>query len=396
MIILANNWLNTIQNFKDNLDLTKTENIPLNKTIDFILKEKDKALEDRFAQITIDYIFEHTEHPFYYMEALPLDIIISIFDELKPNIVGIHFYIKINSCITEALAYKSLIENGFTSNDKVPHQQVEDDFYLANEEGNHAFEVKGKLYKYYLHDAVVNKIRAKMYFSDYKKGISLKHVQVKEYDIDEVDSFILSILNNTSIIDIHFINKSCFQIQKKIYCKSSNNDIKISTIYNLKTKKYSINYQSNKFNIKLDIIENIEVQFSISMLGERVITVNYLNTKNEFKQYLKNKLRKIKEQKNKEIKLTTRGNDKFGGFIYLPIPWGWKWNEEDIKRSFFKLICELIYNLNIDFSIYVYLHQFENKEILIALERKVRKKIFRFKNSSKKFENLKKNKCRFL
>ena len=385
-MILTTNWLQVIQDFKNNLDLTKVENMPLDKTIDFILKEKDKALEDRFAQITVNYIFENTEHPFYYMETLPLDIVKSIFDELKPNEIGIYFYIKMNSCIAEALAFNRLIENGFAFQGKVPHQQVEDDFYLANEEGNHAFEVKYKLVESYLHEAVGNKIKAKMYFADYKKNINLKLVQLEQKDIDKVDGFISKILNNTSVLDIHFPNKSCFQIQQKKYCKSSNADIIINTISNFRTQVQSIDYKSTDFNIKLDIRENMKIQFIKPIFNKRRVTPNYQNVKNEFRVYLERKLKKIKEQKNKKVKILTRGNDKFGGFIYLPIPLSWKWNEEDIKRSFSNLICALIDKLDIDFPVYMYLHQFKNKEVLIMLEkRKPKKKIFRFKNRSKIF-----------
>ena len=388
-MILTTNWLQVIQDFKNNLDLTKVENMPLDKTIDFILKEKDKALEDRFAQITVNYIFENTEHPFYYMETLPLDIVKSIFDELKPNEIGIYFYIKMNSCIAEVLAFNRLIENGFTFNGKVPHEEFEDDFYLTNEEGSHAFEVKRKLDKYYLHQVVENKIRAKMYFNDYKKYINLNFVHVTQENIDKVDNFISSILNNASVLNIHFNNKNCFEISSvhKEYCKSFNNDVKINTIYNSLTQKYSIDYKSNTFHIKLDVKENLNTQFLISMTTKKEVIFSYKNVKDEFKIYLKNKLKKIKEQKNKSSKFITRGNDKFGGFIYLPIPWSWKWNEQNIKRSFLKLIRALIYDLDIDFPIYIYLHQFENKEVLINFKRrKPRKKIFRFKKSSRKFQ----------
>ncbi len=65
-------------------------------------------LPTNWLQMTIDYIFDNTEHPFYYIDTLPLDIIKSIFDEIKPNIRGINFYIKTNSCIAEALAFNRL------------------------------------------------------------------------------------------------------------------------------------------------------------------------------------------------------------------------------------------------------------------------------------------------
>ena len=61
---LESDWLSKINQFTSNLDLNISENIPLKKVIDFIEKNKDLSLSQRFSQITINHILFDSEHPF--------------------------------------------------------------------------------------------------------------------------------------------------------------------------------------------------------------------------------------------------------------------------------------------------------------------------------------------
>ena len=46
-----------------------------------------------------------------------------------------------------------------------------------------------------------------------------------------------------------------------------------------------------------------------------------------------------------------RRNDKFGGFVYLHIPWNWKWKKKAISKSFEQLVSRLMNNLDIKLHI---------------------------------------------
>ncbi len=66
---LKTDWLFEIKQFTSNLDLTISENLPLKKVTDFIEKNKDLSLTQRFSQITINHILFDLEHPFLYLNS---------------------------------------------------------------------------------------------------------------------------------------------------------------------------------------------------------------------------------------------------------------------------------------------------------------------------------------
>jgi hypothetical protein len=133
---LKSDWLFEIKQFTSNLDLNISENVPLKKVTDFIEKNKDLSLTQRFSQITINHILFKREHPFLYLKSIPLDLIKSSFDEVASNsLQGIEFSKKMDSTIKELQASQQLIKFGFNYNDKIPQKQIEDDFYLSDDTG---------------------------------------------------------------------------------------------------------------------------------------------------------------------------------------------------------------------------------------------------------------------
>ena len=129
-----------------------------------------------------------------------------------------------------------------------------------------------------------------------------------------------------------------------------------------------------KLSLELNVTENYEPQ-QLSRTGVRVFFSDFLkkvhNNKNivelEFETYLDGKLKDIKEQYLKSQKMQYRRNDKFGGFVYLHIPWNWKWKKKAISKSFEQLVSRLMNNLDIKFSIYVYLYKNEKQNQLIKI-----------------------------
>ena len=185
---LKTDWLFEIKQFTSNLDLTISENLPLKKVTDFIEKNKDLSLTQRFSQITINHILFDLEHPFLYLNSIPLDLIKSAFDEVNASsLKDIEFSKKMNSTIKELQASQQLIKFGFNYNDKIPQKQIEDDFYLSDDTGKgYAFEVKSKQDNEYFIFALENYIKGKMYLHDYKKYISIIDANIQEKDFKKV------------------------------------------------------------------------------------------------------------------------------------------------------------------------------------------------------------------
>jgi hypothetical protein len=392
---LKTDWLFEIKQFTSNLDLTISENLPLKKVTDFIEKNKDLSLTQRFSQITINHILFDLEHPFLYLNSIPLDLIKSAFDEVNASsLKNIEFSKKMNSTIKELQASQQLIKFGFNYNDKIPQKQIEDDFYLSDDTGKgYAFEVKSKQDNEYFIFALENCIKGKMYLHDYKKYISIIDANIQEKDFKKVlEFFDTKILVVNPINNLHFQNKKCITNKNETFCDSDDNDYFINTTQNdklLYVKFFSSDY---KLSLELNVTENYEPQ-QLSRTGVRVFFSDFLkkvhNNKNivelEFETYLDGKLKDIKEQYLKSQKMQYRRNDKFGGFVYLHIPWNWKWKKKAISKSFEQLVSRLMNNLDIKFSIYVYLYKNEKQNQLIKiLHKKYYYEKLHFKSKYKK------------
>ena len=88
----------------------------------------------------------------------------------------------------------------------------------------------------------------------------------------------------------------------------------------------------------------------------------------EFENYLKGKLKDIQKQYLKPKKALYRNDDIFGGFVYLNIPWNWKWNEKSLVKSFEQLALRVMKQLGISFSVYFYLYKYEKQNILLEVK----------------------------
>lgn len=161
------------------------------------------------------------------------------------------------------------------------------------------------------------------------------------------------------------------QIDKLLYVKISSPDFKLC--------------------VELNITEDFEPQ-QISRTGAKIGFSDFFkkaqNDKNvielEFETYLNGKLKDIKDQYLKPQKTPYRKNDKFSGFVYLHIPWNWKWKKKAISKSFEQLVSRLM-NLDIKFSIYVYLYKNEKQNQLIKiLHKKYYYEKLHFKSKYKK------------
>ena len=372
---LKSDWLSKIKQFTSNLDLNISENVPLKKVTDFIEKNKDLSLTQRFSQITINYILFKREHPFLYLKSIPLDLIKSSFDEVASNsLQGIEFSIKMDSTIKELLAFKKLIKFGFKLNGKIPQKQKEDDFYLSEDNGKgYAFEVKSKQDNEYYIFALESYLKGKMHLHDYKKHISIIDTNIQEKDFKKVlEFFDTKILVRNLINNIHFPNKKCFTNGKEIICNSNDNEYFINTTQNDKLLYMKFSSSDFKLSLELNITEDFEPQ-QISRTGAKIGFSDFFkkiqNNKSiielEFETYLNGKLKDIKEQYLKPQKKQYRKNDKFGGFVYLHIPWNWEWKKKAISKSFEQLVSKLMNNLDIRFPIYFYLYKNEKQNILI-------------------------------
>lgn len=162
------------------------------------------------------------------------------------------------------------------------------------------------------------------------------------------------------------------QIDKLLYVKISSPDFKLC--------------------VELNITEDFEPQ-QISRTGAKIGFSDFFkkaqNDKNvielEFETYQNGKLKDIKDQYLKPQKTPYRKNDKFSGFVYLHIPWNWKWKKKAISKSFEQLVSRLMNNLDIKFSIYVYLYKNEKQNQLIKiLHKKYYYEKLHFKSKYKK------------
>lgn len=372
---LESDWLSKINQFTSHLN--RSENIPLKKVIDFIEKNKDLSLSQRFSQITINNILFNSEHPFLYLKNIPLDLIKSAFDEVNASsLKDIEFSKKMDSTIKELQASQQLVKFGFNHNEKIPKKQIEDDFYLSDDSGKgYAFEVKSKQDNEYFTYALESYIKGKMYLHDYKKHISIIDTNIQEKDFKKVlEFFETKILIDNPINNIHFPNKTCFTNGNETFCDSHDNDYFIKTTQDDKLLYIKISSSDSKLSVELDITENYEPQ-QLSRTGVRICFSDFLkkeqNNKNivelEFETYLNGKLEDIKKQYLNQQKMQDRGNDKFAGFVYLHIPWNWEWKKKSISKSFEQLVSKLMNNLDIRFSIYFYLYKNEKQNQLIKI-----------------------------
>lgn len=368
-------WLSKIKQFTSNLDLNISENIPLKKVIDFIEKNGDLSLTQKFSQITITYILFKREHPFLYLKNIPLDLIKSSFKEVHAtSLPNIEFSKKMDSTIKELQASQQLVKFGFNHNGKIPEKQIEDDFYLSDDSGKeYAFEVKSKQDNEYFIFALENYIKGKMYLNNYKKHISIIDTNIQEEDFKKVlEFFDTKILVANPTNNIHFPNKKCFINENKTFCDSDDNDYFINTIQNDKLLDIKIFSSDFKLSMELNTTEDFEPQ-QISVTGTKIGFSDFFKKKQynknvielEFETYLNGKLKDIKDQYLKPQKKPYRKNDKFGGFVYLHIPWNWEWKKKSISKSFEQLVSKLMNNLDIRFPIYFYLYKNEKQNILI-------------------------------
>ncbi len=374
---LEADWLSKIAQFKISLDLTKSENIPLKKVIEFIENCNEDSLTQRFSQITVNYIIYDGSHPFSYLSDTPLDVTKSAFDEVHANsLKGVEFSKKMDSTIKELQALGKLLERGFSFNGKTPSKTIEDDFYLVNdEEKPYAFEVKSKQENEYFAYSLETYIRGKMYFHNFQKYIGINEIDVNEKNFKQyVEFFNSKILVNGSIVEvIHFEDKECFDIGNKHFCNSKLNGITVET--QKENNELWIRYTSDEINFELTITEDFEDQ-DASRVSVRSGFSDFFekvkDNKNiielEFENYLKGKLEDIKKQYLKPKKALYRKDDIFGGFVYLNIPWNWKWNEKSLVKSFEQLALRVMKQLDIKFFIYFYLYKYEKQNTLLEVK----------------------------
>jgi len=363
--VLEKDWLKKINKYS--IDTSVSINIPLSKIKEYILKEKENSFSERYVQTTINYILnDGILHPFHYLENIPIDLMKSVFKNFG-NHKGIDFYVKMQSCIAEVQAFQKLIEVGFIKNNKVPLESIEDDFYISKNDKDFAFEVKSKLSEiFYLH-YIENYIQGKMLQNDYKKLIGLIiDTKVNKDNLHKIllylDKNILTIKNINDII--HFKNKQCFNNT----CFSSENGNEVIVDFRNETKtEYDITVRNSDFNILFMIKEKKE-QFNAGVcktdIGISKIDIQTIN--HSLIKIFSQKLEIIIEQYQNKEKLPFRGTNKFGGFMFLQIPWYWDWLPNEISDIFIKLVEKILENKNIYFPIYVYLHQYESKNLLLS------------------------------
>lgn len=373
---LESNWLSIITAFGDALDLTYNINIPLKKVIEFIISNNEISLTQRYAQLAINHILFDKKHPFFYLSDIPIDLMKSAFDEVyATSLPNVEFSKKMDSTIKELQASQQLVKFGFNHNEKIPQKQIEDDFYLVDDNDKpYAFEVKSKLENEYFSNALENHIRGKMYFHNFKKYIGIGEININEKNFKQYLEVIDSkILVDSSIVDtIHFENKECFDIGSEKFCNSKSDNVSVET--QLKDDEFWIRYTSENIKFELNVRENFEDQ-DVSLVSVRTGFCDFFkkeqDNKNiielEFENYLKGKLEDIKKQYLKPKKLLYRKNDIFGGFVYLHIPWNWDWKKKSISKSFEQLVSKLMNNLDIRFPIYFYLYKNEKQNILVEI-----------------------------
>ncbi len=388
---LESDWLSKIKQFTSNLDLNISENIPLKKVIEFIISNKEISLTQRYAQLVVNHILFDRAHPFFYLDDIPLDLMKSSFDEVNASsLKSIEFSKKMDSTIKELQASQELVKFGFQHNGKTPQQQIEDDFYLSDDNNKpYAFEVKSKQEKEYFSYSLENYIRGKMYFNNFQKYIGISETNINEKNYKQyLELFDSKILVDDSIINtIHFENKECFNIGSEHFCNSKFDNVSVET--QLKNDELWIRYTSENIKFELNVRENFKDQ-NVSRVSVKTGFCDFFKKKDdkniielEFENYLLGKIGDIKKQYLKPQKTSYRKNDIFGGFIYLHIPWNWKWNKKSLIKSFEQLALKIMKNLDVRFPIYFYLHKYEKQNALIKLEIK-RLKIRKFKSKYKK------------
>lgn len=377
--ILEKNWLEKVENYK--VDTNIAINIPLLKVKEYILKEKENSLYERYVQISVDYFLTENRHPFFYLENIPIELMKSVFNEIG-NEKGIEFSIKMQSCIAEVQAFQKLLKIGFTSNDNFPSKKLEDDFYISNKDKNFAFEVKSKLSEDFYLEYVQNYIQGKMLLNNYKKSIGLNiETKIKQENLQKLLNFLdKNILIETNINDIiHYKNKQCFSNT----CFSSENENEIIIDFRNESKtEYDITVRTIDLNM-LIMIKEKEIQFNGGVCKTAIgVTKIDIKTINNFLiKIFSSKLEEIIKQYKNEKKLPFRKSNKFGGFIFLQIPWYWTWLPNDISNIFIKLVKKILKNQKIYFPIYVYLHQYESKNLLLSFN--IINKFFRKKRMTK-------------
>ena len=387
---LESNWLSKIKEFTNNLGISI--NIPLQKTIEFIISNKEISLTQRYAQLTVNHILFDKKHPFFYLDDIPFELMKSAFDEVNASsLKGIEFSKKMDSTIKELQASQQLVKFGFNHNGKTPQKQIEDDFYLVDDyEKPYAFEVKSKQENEYFAYALENHIRGKMYFHNFQKYIGISKIKINEQNFKQYSElFDSKILVDSSIVDtIHFEDKECFDIGIEHFCNSKLDNVFVET--QLKDNELWIRYSSENIKFELNVRENFENQ-DVSRVSVKTEFNDFFkkeqNDKNiielEFENYLKGKIKDIKKQYIKPQKLSHRKNDMFGGFVYLHIPWNWKWNEKSLIKSFEQLASKIMKQLDIRFPIFFYLHKYEKQNKLLKIKVK-KQKFIKFKSKYKK------------
>lgn len=371
---LEKNWLSKVVEFKATIDLSKSENIPLKKVIEFIEKYKENSLTQRFSQICINYILFKRQHPFTYLKNIPLKLIKSSFNEVDANsLKGIEFTKKMDSTIKELFAFEKLINTGYEYNEKVPKKTIEDDFYLSDDNQNkYAFEVKSKQENEFCTFYLSDYLRGKMYLHNYKKDITICNFNIKiKKDYEKKIEKILNFIEPKVLIDDLIINtidckkhKPCVVDDKQIIdFKENEVDIKVT-----QTKgDLEIVFKSQDWNLKLRIEENVTNQ-GITITGYKRIMSDFTKTivATEFGKYLESKLLNLLIQYTNNKKSESRENDEFVGFLHLHIPRNWEFTSSLI-RSFEELLKELKIKQKIYFSVYCFLYNSEKKNELIII-----------------------------
>ena len=371
---LEKNWLLKVVEFKATIDLSKSENIPLKKVIEFIEKYKENSLTQRFSQICINYILFKRQHPFTYLKKIPLKLIISSFNEVTNSLEGIEFTKKMDSTIKELFAFEKLINTGYEYNEKVPKKPIEDDFYLSDDNQNkYAFEVKSKQENEFCTFYLSDYLRGKMYLHNYKKNITICNFNIKiKKDYEKKIEKILSFIEPKVLIDDLIINtidckkhKLCVVYDKQIIDFKEKNEVDIKITKRKEDLK--IVFKSQDWNLKLRIEENVTNQ-NITITGCKRIISDFTKTivAIEFGKYLESKLLNLLIQYTNNKKSESRENDEFVGFLYLHIPRNWEFTSSLIK-SFEELLKELKIKQKIYFSVYCFLYNSEKKNELIII-----------------------------
>jgi len=376
---LEDDWIDKVEQF--GIDESISINIPLLKVKKYILKHKENSLTERYIQISINYILNNSRHPFYYLKDIPVELMKSIFDEVK-NEQGINFSIKIYSCITEALAFNKLIQKRYIYKGKTPSKSLEDDFYISSDDKDFAFEVKSKLSKDYYLDYVQDYIQGKMLAHDYKKSIGISCDTVINQDnlpdlLNYLDTYILidDNINDT----IHYENKQCFD--KTCFSSEGSNEI-ITDFRDNNKDDYTLTIRTSEFNMII-MIKEIEKQFNGGVVKTALGITKYESKLIDDTLILdfNRKLDDIIKQYINEKKHPTRDKDGFGGFIFLQIPWFWDWIPQKISNIFYDSAIKILKTKEVYFPIYVYLSKYEKKNILLKFN--ISRKSYRKKRLTK-------------